>query len=123
MDCGRGCSSRSPKPQRARATLHAWLYSIGETFILGLLALGLIVTLRDRRRLRPSRGRECLLANNYGVYLLHLPILVALQYGLRELDLSGFVKFLLAGAAGLLLSFLLSDRLRRLPGFRKVLQG
>ena len=105
------------------ATLHAWLYAIGETFILGLLALGLIVTLRDRRRPRPPRGRECLIANNYAVYLLHLPILVALQYGLRELDLPGFVKWLLAGAIALLLSLLLSDRLRRLPGFRKVLQA
>jgi peptidoglycan/LPS O-acetylase OafA/YrhL len=104
------------------ATLHAWLYAIGETAILGLLALGLIVTLRDRRP-RPASGRERLIANNYGVYLLHLPILVALQYGLRELDLPGFVKFLLAGAVALLLSLLLSDRLRRLPGFRQVLQG
>jgi surface polysaccharide O-acyltransferase-like enzyme len=104
------------------ATLHAWLYAIGETAILGLLALGLIITLRDRRS-RPAPGRERLIANNYGVYLLHLPILVALQYGLRELDLPGFVKWLLAGAIVLLLSLLLSDRLRRLPGVRKVLQG
>jgi hypothetical protein len=33
------------------------------------------------------------------------------------------VKWLLAGAIVLLLSLLLSDRLRRLPGVRKVLQG
>jgi surface polysaccharide O-acyltransferase-like enzyme len=104
------------------ASLHAWLYAIGETAILGLLALGLVIVLRDRQ---PARGawRQRFVANNYGVYLLHLPIIVALQYLLRSTDLPGAVKWLLAGFAGLALSLMVSDLLRRLPGFRPVLQG
>lgn len=104
------------------ASLHAWLYAIGETAILGLLALGLVITLRDRRPTQ-SAWRRHFVTNNYGVYLLHLPIIVALQYALRGTDLPGGVKWLLAGFVGLALSLMVSDLLRRLPGFKQVLQG
>jgi len=102
------------------ASLHAWLYAIGETAILALLAVGLVILLRDRRLLS-SDLRQRLAANNYGVYLLHLPILVALQYALRDSELGALVKWLLVGAIGLLLSLAASEFLRRLPGFRRVL--
>jgi peptidoglycan/LPS O-acetylase OafA/YrhL len=102
------------------ASLHAWLYAIGETAILALLALGLVILLRDRRLLS-SDLRHRLAANNYGVYLLHLPVLVALQYALRGSELGALVKWLLVGAVGLLLSLAASEFLRRLPGFQRVL--
>jgi glucan biosynthesis protein C len=102
------------------ASLHAWLYAIAETAILGLLALGLVIALRDRRP-RLDNWRQRLAANNYGVYLLHLPIVVALQYAMRGSDLPGLVKWLLVGFIALGLSLAASDLLRRLPGFRRVL--
>jgi glucan biosynthesis protein C len=102
------------------ASLHAWLYAIGETAILGLLALGLVIALRDRRPLSNAL-RQRFAANNYGVYLLHLPIVVALQYAMRGSDLPGLVKWLLVGFIALGLSLAASDLLRRLPGFRRVL--
>jgi len=102
------------------ASLHAWLYAIGETAILGLLALGLVIALRDRRPLSNAL-RQRFAANNYGVYLLHLPIVVALQYAMRGSDLPGLVKWLLVGFIALGLSLATSDLLRRLPGFRRVL--
>jgi glucan biosynthesis protein C len=102
------------------ASLHAWLYAIGETAILGLLALGLVIALRDRRPLSNAL-RQRFAANNYGVYLLHLPIVVALQYAMRGSNLPGLVKWLLVGFIALGLSLAASDLLRRLPGFRRVL--
>jgi peptidoglycan/LPS O-acetylase OafA/YrhL len=102
------------------ASLHAWLYAIGETAILALLAVGLAIRLRDRG-LFSGDLRQRLAANNYGVYLLHLPVLVALQNALRGSEMPGVVKWLLVGAIGLLLSLAASDLLRRLPGFRRVL--
>lgn len=102
------------------ASLHAWLYAIGETALLGLLALGLVIALRDRQP-HSSALRQRLAANNYGVYLLHLPIVVALQYALRGSDLPGLVKWLLVGFITLGLSLVASDLLRRLPGFNRVL--
>jgi peptidoglycan/LPS O-acetylase OafA/YrhL len=102
------------------ASLHAWLYAIGETAILGFLALGLIAACRDRAPAASARHR-LLVTNNYGVYLLHLPIVVALQYALRGVDLPGLLKWLMVGVVALALSLALSDRLRRLPGFRRVL--
>jgi glucans biosynthesis protein C len=102
------------------ASLHAWLYAIGETAILGFLALGLIAAFRDRQPIS-SAWRHVLAANNYGVYLLHLPIVVALQYALLGANLPGLLKWLLVGSIALLLSLVASDVLRRLPGFRRVL--
>jgi len=102
------------------ASLHAWLYAIGETAILALLVVGLVILLRDHS-LFPGALRRRLAANNYGVYLLHLPIVVALQYVLRGNELAGLVKWLLVGAMGLLLSLATIEFLRRVPGFRRVL--
>lgn len=102
------------------AGLHAWLYAIGETALLAILALGFVIGLRDRQ---PAGGRwhQRLARNSYGIYLLHLPIAVGLQYALRGTDLPGLAKWLLVGVLALGLSLLASQGLRRLPGFRRVL--
>lgn len=100
-------------------TLHAWLYALGETAVLALLALGLVILLRDHAG-AAGAWRRRLAANSYGVYLLHLPIVVALHYALGAAALGATAKWLVTAAMALPLSLLASLALRSLPAVRRV---
>lgn len=101
-------------------SLHAWLFALAETAVLATLALGIVVLLRDHAG-AAGPWRRRLAANNYGVYLLHLPIVVALHYALRDAPLEATAKWLATAAMALPLSLLASLALRRLPGAARVI--
>ncbi len=77
---------------------------------LGLLALFLKV---GNRR---SKVGDSLGANAYGIYLLHYPIVLWLQFALLGVAASVVVKGAFVLVAGFLLSWLASDLLRKVPG-------
>jgi len=59
-------------------------------------------------------------ANTYGIYLLHYPVVLCLQYELLPLSLGPVSKGLLVLASGFALSWLASGLLRRLPGVARI---
>jgi peptidoglycan/LPS O-acetylase OafA/YrhL len=71
-------------------------------------------------------GRRCsavgdsLGANAYGIYLLHYPILLWIQYELLPVPLGPVGKGLLVLASGFILSWLVASLLRRVPGVARI---
>jgi peptidoglycan/LPS O-acetylase OafA/YrhL len=104
---------------RGGASLHAWLFALGETAALGALGLGIVLRLRDHAGL-PVGCRPLLAANSYGVFLLHLPLIVLLNYALLGLALGAWEKWLLVSALALPLSFGASLLIRRSRLVRRV---
>lgn len=99
--------------------LHAWLFAIGETAVLAVLALGLVAWLRDHAG-TPPVWRPLLAANSYGVFLLHLPLIVLLNYAILGLALPGWAKFLIVSVFALPLSLAASRLIRRSATVRRV---
>lgn len=69
----------------------------------------------------PSRLLTMLEGKLYGVYLVHLFVVIALQVALVNAGLPALAKFALAVIGTLALSVPIIALLRRLPGFRTVL--
>ena len=84
------------------------------TMAAGLLALAVHL---GRRR---SAAGDSLSANAYGIYLLHWPIVLWLQYALLRLKPGAIEKGALVLTSGFALSWLASGLLRRVPGVARI---
>jgi surface polysaccharide O-acyltransferase-like enzyme len=102
------------------ATLGSLIWSTVEAFIATGLSVGLLVLFREYVA-KPSRLVLQLAPNAYGVYIIHPLVLVPLQFALLALVAPPLLKFALASAIGVCISFALAGLLRRLPGARAVL--
>ncbi|MFF0680592.1 acyltransferase [Streptomyces tendae] len=91
-----------------------------ESLLCVALCVGLLTLFRELVQGSTPWSRE-MAANSYAVYIIHLPVVVAMQYGLADRGLSAagscFVVFVLAVPS----AFLLAAGLRRLPAVRRVL--
>ncbi|SEC10361.1 Acyltransferase family protein [Streptomyces sp. 2131.1] len=82
------------------------------------LCLGLLTVFREVVT-RSSRLSAELAADSYGVYILHVPLVVAVQYYLTGRGLSPAGAWVTTGAFASSAAFLLAAGLRRLPGVRQ----
>jgi surface polysaccharide O-acyltransferase-like enzyme len=84
-------------------------------FCAGLLAFG-------KYRLNGNGGLSRFMArSSFGVYVFHAPILIAITLLMRPIGFHPLVKFLLAGSATVVVSFLFSGFvLARIPGIRRI---
>jgi hypothetical protein len=57
----------------------------------------------------------------YAAYIVHVLVVVGLQYSLASVPLPPFTKFVLVSLVGVPLSFGIGHLLRQLPGAKKVL--
>jgi peptidoglycan/LPS O-acetylase OafA/YrhL len=65
---------------------------------------------------------KALANNSFAVYLIHLPIIVFLQFQLIGVAIDPLIKFAIVGTLGISLSFAISHYvIRRLPYARDVL--
>jgi hypothetical protein len=94
-------------------------YALWEAFFCVGISLGLIVLYRERVNLR-SRLTGFLADNNFGVYVFHTPILVAVSLALRTQAAQPLAKALLVAALVVPACFLFSALVRRLPGLRRL---
>jgi len=69
----------------------------------------------------PSRIWDSFAANAYGIFLVHFPIIVWLQFALLQNELSPFVKFSVVASLGFALSWGTAAALRRVPGVKRIL--
>jgi glucans biosynthesis protein C len=99
--------------------LHAVIYPLWETLTCFGFCFGLPTLFREHLDIRTPL-LERLSRASYGVYVLHLPLVVALQYALSHADLPAFAKFLVVGAVAVPTSFLLVLLLRRSRKMRAV---
>lgn len=95
-------------------------YALWESFFCvffsaGLLALG-------KYRLDSGGAFSRFMArSSFGVYVFHAPILIAISLLMRPLGFHPLVKFLVAGSATVVVSFLFSGFvLARIPGIRRI---
>lgn len=96
------------------------LWGFVESFVAVGMILGLLVLFR-RFASGAGRGLTRLAGDAYGAYLVHVYVVVGLQIWLLGIDLPALGKFGVVTCGAALLSFLIADALRRLPGFRAVL--
>jgi glucan biosynthesis protein C len=80
----------------------------------------LTLWLRDRKQPQ-SRVMAFANPNTFGVYLIHPLILVPLSVGFTYLPIFPLIKFVVVGALTIILSFVLVDGLRRIPGVKAIL--
>ncbi len=94
-------------------------YALWEAFFCVGISLGLIVLYRERANVR-GRLAGFLADNNFGVYVFHTPILVAVSLALRPLAYHPLAKALLVAALVLPACFLVAALVRRVPGLRRL---
>lgn len=91
-----------------------------ESFIAAGLLVGLCTLFREHFNANTPFW-QVLGTDAYGAYLMHVPIVVALQYSTSGMPAGPGQKFLLVTLLGIPLSFLASHYLRKLPGAARVL--
>jgi len=96
------------------------VYSTWEAFICIGLCVGLLVLFRKSFN---KRGKllSILSDSSYTVYIIHLFVVIGLQYGLVESPLPPFVKFALVTLVGIPLCFALGYLIKKLPFTKKIL--
>lgn len=97
-----------------------FVFAVWEAFVCIGLCVGLLVYFRERVCVQGKLGRA-IAANVYGMYLVHLPVVVFLQHALVDVRMYPLIKFFLVTLAGILLSFLVSHYMRKLPCAKKIL--
>jgi hypothetical protein len=95
-------------------------WSTWEALLCVGLSIGLVVLFRECAN-RQGRLLRLLAANTYGVYLIHVLLIVGLQFAVAGADLPPLAKFAVVTLVGVPLCFLVADGLRRLPGLRRIL--
>lgn len=98
----------------------AFLYALWESFFLIAAMIFLLYLFRTRFS-RTGPVLSFMAANVYTVYIVHQTVLYAANIGLLSVPLPSIVKFFVAVAVTIPLSFLLSALIRRLPGATRIL--
>lgn len=91
-----------------------------EAFICVGLIVGLSVFFRDRFS-TPNMWMVRLDQNVFGVYIIHVFVLVGLQMAILNVDLSALTKFAIVTILGLIISFIDSFLIRLIPGVKRVI--
>ncbi len=96
-------------------TLASLLGTIWEAFMCVSMCIALLALFKNRFN---SQGplAKALANNSFTVYLIHIPIIVFLQYLLIGVAIDPLIKFAIVGTIGVLLAFAISHYvIRRLP--------
>ncbi|GGR50866.1 hypothetical protein GCM10010197_15980 [Nocardioides luteus] len=91
-----------------------------ETVLCVGFALGLLVLFRDHVR-GTSRLQRSAAQATFAIYLIHLPIVVGLQYAARDLPVGASGRFVLVAGVGFVVSVAAALVLRRIPVVRAIL--
>jgi hypothetical protein len=96
------------------------LYGLLEAFICVGLIVGFSVFSRERFS-TPNRWLERLDQNVFGVYIIHVFIVVGLQVAILNIALPALVKFAVVTAMALTISFVSAALIRLIPGVKRVI--
>ncbi len=102
-------------------TWQAFSYAVWESVLLIGILIWLLYVFRERITYH-GRLSKALAANVYTVYIIHQPILIALNVALLSIAIPTTVKFILASFLAVFLCFTLSHFIiRRIPYAKRVL--
>jgi glucan biosynthesis protein C len=99
--------------------LESLMRSSWETVIAVGLSTGLIIAFRELFD-RPNRLLKVMTAASFGAYILHPPIVVALQATIADVTLAAFAKFAIVSLLGTAAAFALAHLAGQVPGIRAV---
>ncbi len=114
-----GAAHGAPFDTSGGWTLPALVYAFWEPFV----AWGIILAMLSRGRAapKPAPRWQRWAPRAFTAFIIHPPVVVACGLLLASQALPNSVKFLIAGAASVVLSFALAQLVLRIPGARKVL--
>jgi len=92
----------------------AFVYALWESFMVVGVFIGLLALFRQRWN-RQGRLAKGLTATAYTVYLIHPPVVVGFAYAIHTVALYPLLKFVIAVLITLLLCFLISSFIRKIP--------
>jgi peptidoglycan/LPS O-acetylase OafA/YrhL len=102
-------------------TLASLTYSLWEAVVCVGMCISLVALFRSRLN-HQGKVAKALSDNSFSVYLIHVPVIVFLQYLLIGVNIHPLIKFAIVCLVGVPASFLLSYYVvRRLPYAKKVL--
>lgn len=84
------------------------------------LSIGLVSVFKTVAHSR-KRLLDKLSDGTYGVYVLHVPVVVLLQFALQRWQMAAGSRFVVESALGIALTFLLTLALRSIPWVRKIM--
>lgn len=96
------------------------VYALWDTILAVGLCLGFITLFRRVAKVQRRFGRF-LSQHSYAVYVIHIPIIVFVTYGLRAVTLAPLLKFGLASVILVPVCFAIAYVIRKLPLVSKVL--
>jgi peptidoglycan/LPS O-acetylase OafA/YrhL len=99
--------------------LESLMRSSWETVIAVGLSTGLIIAFRELFD-RPNRLLKVMAAASFGAYILHPPVVVALQAAIADVTLAAFVKFAVVSLLGTAAAFAIAHLVGQVPGIRAV---
>lgn len=103
------------------ATVASLFGAVWEAFMCTSLCISLIALFKNRYNVT-DKLRKALADNSFTVYLIHVPIIIFLQYMLIGVELHPLIKFALVSVVGVPASFLISHFVvRKLPYAKRIL--
>jgi glucan biosynthesis protein C len=98
----------------------ALAYALWESFVCVGMCIGLVYAFRQFAN-RQGTLAKFLSPNAYTAYLIHGPIIVAVAYVARDIEVYPLLKWVLVALVAVPLCFVLSDLIRKLPYTQRVL--
>lgn len=98
-----------------------WQYGIYETFFCVTSCVGYLWFFKRYLNKYYALLKWCS-NQSYGVYIIHFPILIGIEYWMDGMSLvDPIIKFLIQGTLCAIISFVLSGLIRMIPGVKKVI--
>jgi fucose 4-O-acetylase-like acetyltransferase len=102
-------------------TTSGLFWSLWEALICVGLCVGLLVLFRERDNGQSGKLLLLMAGAAYTAYIIHLLVVIGIQFGLDAVTLTPFAKFVLVALLGTILSFGIGHLVRQLPNAKKIL--
>jgi glucan biosynthesis protein C len=109
-----------PITSKGGEVLFHFLFNIREAFIATGLSVGLLTWFRKRFN-RQGRLMAAMSADSYFVYIIHVYLVLALQYVIIGFSMPAFIKFVLVTVFGVTICFSISHLVKMLPFTKRIL--
>jgi peptidoglycan/LPS O-acetylase OafA/YrhL len=96
------------------------VYTLWDSIFAVGICLGLLVFFR-RYTNRSNWFGTFLAQNSYAVYLIHIPLIVFIAYGMRAIMVGSLLKFGLASLVIVPVCFLVAAAIRKIPGLSRII--
>lgn len=95
-------------------------FGLYESFLCLFISFGLLWLFRQYLN-QANRFMQWCAAQSYGAYIIHLPLMLAIQNLFDGVWVGAFGKFMLIGVVTTLVSFLLTWLMRMVPGVKQII--